>query len=210
MSRPQGTAHPTATPSAVSYPPDEDPAVSAEGLDVCLLRRIAAGDRAALSKLYGRHGQVLLAQLNLVVGEPTLAEEILQDTMLAVWRGAKSFRGDSGVRSWLIAIARRQARDRLRRHRFRVVDVGALAEVPGVDAGPELQALGRAELSEVTSAIGLLAPAHREVLGLVFGTGLTLKEVAEILEIPLGTVKTRLRAARVALNRAVEAKGEKR
>jgi RNA polymerase sigma-70 factor, ECF subfamily len=206
MSRPQGTAY----PMAGFFPPSGDPGVEAEGTDVGLVRRIAAGDRVALAQLYGLHGQVLLSQINLVVGAPALSEEILQDTMLAVWRGAGSFRGESRVRSWLIAIARRQARDRMRRHRFRVVDDAALAEVPGAEPGPEILALGRAELAEVTSAIGLLAPAHREVLGLAFGAGLTLREVAQILELPLGTVKTRLRAARAALSSAVAAKGQLR
>lgn len=210
MSWHQGTADPTAASSEGLDPPVGDPTLDAESSDVSLVRRIAAGDRAALAQLYGLHGQVLLAQINLVVGERALSEEILQDTMLAVWRGAGSFRGESRVRSWLISIARRQARDRLRRHRFRVVDDAALDEVPGAEPGPELLALGRAELAEVTSTIGLLAPAHREILGLAFGAGLTLREVSEILGIPLGTVKTRLRAARAALSRAVEAKGQSR
>ena len=98
--------------------------------DACLLRRIAAGDQDAMSEFYERHGRVVLGQIFLIVGERALAEEILQDTMLAIWQGAGSFRGESRVSSWLIAIARRQARDRLRRRRLRVVDDARLAERP--------------------------------------------------------------------------------
>jgi RNA polymerase sigma-70 factor, ECF subfamily len=131
--------------------------------------------------------------------------------MLAVWRGAGSFRGESSVRSWVIAIARRQTRDRLRGQRvLRVVDDAFLADQPGSGPGPEVMALDRAELAEVTAAIRELAPLHREVLGLVFGSGLSLPEVAGVLEIPVGTVKSRLAAARNALSRVLNEKGQNR
>jgi RNA polymerase sigma-70 factor (ECF subfamily) len=175
--------------------------------DAELVRAVAAGDRAALATLYRRHSQVLLAQLMLEVGEQTLSEELLQDTMLAVWRGAASFRGDAKVRTWLIAIARRQARDRLRRHRLRSVDDTLLTESPAAEPGPEQHALGRAEAAAVASAIRALSRPHRELIGLVFGAGLTMAEAAQVLEIPLGTVKSRLSAARAALTQALTEKG---
>ena len=175
-----------------------------------LVRRIGEGDEDAMAEFYREHGRVVLAQVLLVTGERVLAEEIVQDTMLAVWRGAGSFRGESSVRSWVIAIARRQARDRLRGRRLRVVDDAFLADQPGTGPGPEAMALDRAELAEVMSAIRDLAPAHREVLGLAFGSGLSLPEVADVLEIPVGTVKSRLTAARTALNRILDQKGQNR
>jgi RNA polymerase sigma-70 factor, ECF subfamily len=172
--------------------------------DVYLLHRIAAGDQNAMAELYQRHGRVVLGQILLVVGERELAEEILQDTMLAVWRGAESFRGESKASSWLIAIGRRQARDRLRRRRPRVTDDACLAGHPSPGPGPDAVALIRAEAAEVGGAIRALAPAHREVLGLAFGAGLSLPEVAAVLQVPLGTVKSRLAAARSALSRAIK------
>jgi len=175
---------------------------------VQLLRRIGQGDEDAMAAFYREHGRVVLAQVLLVVGERLLAEEILQDTMLAVWRGAGSFRGESSVRSWVIAIARRQTRDRLRSRRLRVVGDAVLADQPGPGPGPEVMALDRAELAEVMGAIRELAAPHREVLGLVFGSGLSLPEVAGVLEIPVGTVKSRLSAARTALNRILNEKGQ--
>jgi RNA polymerase sigma-70 factor, ECF subfamily len=178
-----------------------------ERLEAQMLRRIAGGDQGAMAEFYRRHGRVVFAQILLVVGERALGEEILQDTMLAIWRGAGSFRWESGVRSWVIAIARRQARDRLRRRRLRVVDDACLAEQSSRDPGPEVVALGRAEAAEVANAIRGLAPAHREVLGLAFGAGLSLPEVAGVLGVPLGTVKSRLTAARAALARLLEEKG---
>jgi RNA polymerase sigma-70 factor (ECF subfamily) len=178
--------------------------------DVPLLRRIGRGDEDAMAAFYREHGRVVLAQVLLVAGERVLAEEILQDTMLAVWRGAGSFRGESSARSWVIAIARRQTRDRLRGRRLRVVDDAFLADQPGSGPGPEITALDRAELAEVRGAIRELSPPHREVLGLVFGSGLSLAEVAGVLEIPVGTVKSRLTAARAALTRILSEKGQNR
>ena len=178
--------------------------------DVQLLRRIGQGDEDAMAAFYREHGRVVLAQVLLVVGERVLAEEIVQDAMLAVWRGAGSFRGESSVRSWVIAIARRQTRDRLRGRRLRVVDDAFLADRPGSGPGPEVMALDRAELAEVRGAIRELAAPHREVLGLAFGTGLSLPEVAGVLEIPVGTVKSRLTAARTALSRILDEKGQDR
>jgi RNA polymerase sigma-70 factor, ECF subfamily len=176
--------------------------------DAGLLGRIGRGDEDAMAAFYREHGPVVLGQVLLVTGERVLAEEIVQDTMLAVWRGAGSFRGESSVRSWVIAIARRQTRDRLRGRRLRVVDDAVLAGQPGPGPGPEVTALDRAELAEVMSAIRELAPAHREVLGLAFGSGLSLPEVAGVLEIPVGTVKSRLAAARTALGRILDQKGQ--
>jgi RNA polymerase sigma-70 factor (ECF subfamily) len=178
--------------------------------DVQLLHRIDQGDEDAMAAFYREHGRVVLGQVLLVAGDRRLAEEILQDTMLAVWRGAGSFRGESSVRSWVIAIARRQTRDRLRVRRLRVVDDAFLADQPGSGPGPEVLALDRADLAEVRIAIQELAPSHREVFGLVFGSGLSLPEVAGVLEIPVGTVKSRLTAARTALSRILSEKGQSR
>ena len=176
--------------------------------DAELLHRISKGDEDAMAAFYREHGKVVLAQVLLVTGERVLAEEIVQDTMLAVWRGAASFRGESSVRSWVIAIARRQTRDRLRGRALRVVDDAFLADQPSSNPGPEVMALDRAKLAEVKGAIQGLASAHRELLGLVFGSGLSLREAADVLEIPVGTVKSRLSAARTALNRILNEKGQ--
>jgi RNA polymerase sigma-70 factor, ECF subfamily len=196
---------------AATFTDGRDPACDDPACDeVQLLRRIGRGDESAMAAFYREHGRVVFGQVLLVAGERVLAEEIVQDTMLAVWRGAGSFRGESSVRSWVIAIARRQTRDRLRGRRLRLVDDSFLADQPSSGPGPEATALDRAELADVKGAIRELAPAHREVLGLVFGSGLSLPEVAGVLEIPVGTVKSRLTAARTALGRVLNEKGQAR
>ena len=191
---------------AATFTAGRDPASD----DAELLRRIGKGDEDAMAAFYREHGRVVLGQIQLMVGERVLAEEIVQDTMLAVWRGAGSFRGESSVRSWVTAIARRQTRDRLRGRRLALVDDTFLADQPGTGPGPEVMALDRAELAEVMRAIRALPAPHREVLGLVFGAGLSLPEAAGVLEIPLGTVKSRLTAARTALSRTLHEEGQSR
>jgi RNA polymerase sigma-70 factor (ECF subfamily) len=109
---------------AQTFTASDDPACD----DAGLLHRIGQGDEDAMAAFYREHGRVLFAQVLLVVAERVLAEEIVQDTMLAFWRGAGTFRGESSVQSWVIAIARRQTRDRLRGRRPRVVDNAFLAD----------------------------------------------------------------------------------
>jgi len=175
--------------------------------DADLVRRVAAGDRTALAALYEQHGQAILAQIVLAVGDRTLAEEVLQDTMLALWRSAASFRGEAKVRTWLIAIARRQARDRMRRHRVNTVADDILSGWPAAEPGPEELTLERAEAAVVAEAIAGLSTRYREILGLVYGASLSLAEAAEALQVPLGTVKSRLAGARAALASSLSTKG---
>jgi RNA polymerase sigma-70 factor, ECF subfamily len=162
-----------------------------------------------MTEFYRLHSQAVLAHIAMVVSDRALAEEIFQDTMLAVWRSAGSFRGESRARTWVIAIARRKARDRLRRRRLWLADDTELVDQPSAGPGPEALVLKRAEVSEVAGAIAGLGRPHREVLGLAFGAELSLAEVAEVLQIPVGTVKSRLTRARAALVRALAENGEK-
>jgi RNA polymerase sigma-70 factor, ECF subfamily len=181
--------------------------VPADECDRLLVLSVADGDREALAELYLRHGRVLLAQIQLVVADLGMSEEVLQDTMLAVWNGAREFRGESKVLSWMISIARRRTRDSLRRRRLAHVRDDVLAEQSDGAPGPERRALDRVEVSAVAAVLKALLPSHREVLGLVLGTNLSLEEVARVLEIPTGTVKSRLSAARVALSSQMQEKG---
>ena len=95
----------------------------------------------------------------------------------------------------------------MRRQRPIPVADSELAERPSPNPGPEAIAVERAEGRRVVTALSTLTPAHREVLGLVFGADLSLAEVARVLQVPLGTVKSRLHAARAALSRTMNDKG---
>jgi RNA polymerase sigma-70 factor (ECF subfamily) len=172
-----------------------------------LIERIALGDRAALEDLYASYRQPLLAYLRLLTSDPGLAEEILQDTLLAVWHGAGGYAPRSSPRGWLFGIARRRARDAMRRRTFRFVDVAALETMPATDPDPEDAALAAAAHEALTAAVARLAPVHRETLVLAFAHGLSHQELAETLGIPVGTVKSRLNAAKRAVRASLEAAG---
>ena len=171
--------------------------------DRSTLARVAAGDQRALAELYTRHGQALLAYAEGLLGERQAAEEALQDTFLAVWRAAASFEGRSAVRTGLFGICRRQALTRLRRPGPGTVPVDSAGELPAGEPGPEAIALARADARAVGAAISALSPRHREVLDLAFGAGMSYRDIATVLGVPEGTVKSRLFQARNHLARAL-------
>jgi RNA polymerase sigma-70 factor, ECF subfamily len=164
--------------------------------DARLLRRLAKGDARALETLYQRHAAALFGYLLSLNQERTAAEEVLQDTFLAAWHAAGRFRGGASVRTWLFAIARRQARDRGRRHHPTTTDDDDYLAVADPAPGPEQAALDRAELRDLVAGINELGPLHREVLALVFVHELSYAEAAQVLEVPIGTIRSRLNAAR--------------
>lgn len=162
-----------------------------------LLRAIAAGDATALHALHRRRSRELLAYLVGLCSDEQLAQELLQDTMVKVWRYAKDFRGEASVRTWLYAIARRTARDFLRTPRPVEMSDAALAAEAGsrVDE-PEAVVVARADAEAVIAGFRSLSAPHREVLLLVAYQGLSVRDTARIMGVAEGTVKSRLHHAR--------------
>ena len=169
--------------------------------DARLIERIGRGEPAALEALYARHGRALLAYLIGQVGDAHLAEEVLQDVMLAVWRGAARFRGDSAVTTWLLAIARRRAITA--RQRRAPVEQALDEQTASGDTGPIETLVRRSEQSEVRAALRALPDDQRETLELIFYHGLTGPQAAEVLGVAPGTVKSRLHRAKTALERVL-------
>jgi RNA polymerase sigma factor (sigma-70 family) len=174
--------------------------------DVQLVRRIGRGDRQALSELYARYQRVLFAYLLQLTPDYGLAEELLQDTLVAIWKSAQSFEGRSSVLTWLIGIARRQAHNTLRQRHVALTDLSEIESMPASDLEPEEVALADVAREELVAAFRRLAPVHREVLLLVFVQELSYQETATILGVPVGTVKSRLSNARRALRAILDAK----
>jgi len=174
-----------------------------EATDVELVRAMANGDTQALDVLYSRHGSMLLSYLTgQLRNNRQLAEEVLQDVMLAVWKSAHRFRGDSKVRTWLIAIARNQAINIRRKRRLQWVE---LHETHASDGTGPLEAVARQDRAETLhEALRQLPEAQRETLELVFFHQLSGPEVAEILDISVGTVKSRLHRAKETLRRLLD------
>jgi RNA polymerase sigma-70 factor (ECF subfamily) len=174
-----------------------------------LLRAIAAGDGNALECLYRLRGGELLAYLAGICRDEQVAQELLQDTMLKAWQHAASYRGEASPRTWLFAIARRTARDYLRRPGSRAVPAAELDEHPAPwPDEPEAGALASAGTEALLAAFRRLAPPQREVLLLVALHGLSMREAAQVLDVAEGTVKSRLHHARRALAKVLATESE--
>ncbi len=160
--------------------------------DEALLWSIGQADRAAFQELYDRHAdRVYRFALSFVRSGP-LAEEVLQETMLAVWKQAEKFRGNSKATTWILGIARNQAHGLLRREK----KGERLPDDPTHEADPAEQA----EIDvRVKQALETLSAEHREALHLVFYEEMSLADAAAVLGVPEGTVKSRLFYARKAL-----------
>jgi RNA polymerase sigma factor (sigma-70 family) len=164
-----------------------------------LLAAVAGGDLGALRVLYDRHAPWLAARLNRRCNQPEAVADILQDTFVAVWKGAERWRGDGEVAAWLWGIAVRRMVSRLRGHREALAlpleDVGGRASEPSAE---EKVLLG-VEYGDLGTALLRLSPEMRAVLQATVLDGLTTREAGRLLGIPENTVKTRLRRAKAHL-----------
>ncbi|HEX7760816.1 MAG TPA: sigma-70 family RNA polymerase sigma factor [Caulobacteraceae bacterium] len=165
------------------------------GDDANLIARIARKDLRAFEELYRAYHPRLTRFLMKILRRPHLVEEVLNDTMLVVWSQPLKYNGESKVSTWIFAIAYRKALKALRRHDEPILD--GLAEVrPSLEAGPEQQ-LGHLQVQKLLlTAIGKLSAPHRAVVDLTYFHGFAYREIAEIMECPVDTVKTRMFHAR--------------
>jgi RNA polymerase sigma-70 factor, ECF subfamily len=168
-----------------------------------LIAAVAAGDDTALRELFARHAPWLAARLRAVL-PPADVEDVLQETFLAIWQGAKNYRPEAAGAAWLWGIARRQAAQWLRRRGRAGELVAALAQAgaPTV-VDPAEAALTRAELADAVEALGPPGAPEREVWRLVYVQDRPVAEVAELMGVPAGTVKSRAHRTRRMLRAAL-------
>jgi RNA polymerase sigma-70 factor, ECF subfamily len=169
-----------------------------------LLARVAHRDHQALADLYARFERPLFSYLFHLLGQKEAAEDVLQEVMVIVWQQAHTFRGASPATQWIFGIAHHQAYKLFRREtRATLVDLEAALECIDDAPDPETMLVRRAAHDEVIAALANLTPEHREVLELAFFQDFTSKQIAAIVGIPEGTVKSRLSYARRALRAAL-------
>jgi RNA polymerase sigma-70 factor (ECF subfamily) len=176
-------------------------------LDQTLLQSIAAGDKFAMQVLYQRHNVRVYRFVLRLIGNPALAEEIVGDVFLNVWRHADTFDAKCQVTTWLLAIARHKALSILRRRPESQLDEEMAATLP--DPGESAEAvLDRKERSKLIHAcLAQLSPAHREIIDLVYYHEKSVDEVARIVDAPKSTVKTRMFYARSHMAKLLAAAG---
>jgi RNA polymerase sigma factor (sigma-70 family) len=167
--------------------------------DWSLVRAMADGDVRALNEIYARYGPMILGFLNARLNNLHLAEEVLQDVMLAVWDSAASFEARSKLKTWLLVIARNRAINATRRKALPMIDIQQVYDLGSDDTGPQEALVRHEQQDRVRAAVQRLPDGQREVLVLVFYHQLTGPEVAEVLGISEGTVKSRLHRAKETL-----------
>lgn len=164
-----------------------------------LIERLRARDAAALGELYDRYGGVVYSIILRIARDTATAEDLTQEVFLRVWNRIPSFDIERGsLSTWLLTIARHSAIDFLRsrggkQFRLNVSLDGLERPLAGGNAEIELQSANDAR--KVRAAMERLEPKHRQLLELAYFDGLSQSEMAEKLELPLGTVKTWVRSA---------------
>lgn len=177
--------------------------------DADLARRCARGDDEAFRELYVRHAELVFNLCLRLAGEREAAADLAQEVFLRVYRHVGRFRGGSTLRTWIYRVAVNHCRSRLARRRPEV-SLEARRErepVEPVAPGPDPEAVAAgAELDRrLERALATLPPAFREAVVLRDLEGLTYEEIAEVLRLPSGTVRSRIARGREALRLALEA-----
>jgi RNA polymerase sigma-70 factor (ECF subfamily) len=180
--------------------------MSRESPEDLLLARIAKRDRDALAEIYARFQRPLFGYLYHLLGQKELAEDVLQQVMVIIWQKAHTFQGTGQAASWIFGIAHHQAFKALRHTESANaanIALEAALDLPDETMSPEADILRQTTYDEITTALACLTPEHREVLELAFFQDFACKEIAAVIGIPLGTVKSRLSYARRALKVAL-------
>ena len=172
----------------------------ARQMDEVVVQRIVTGDHSALGALYDLHGRTVYTLALRIVGDPAEAEEVVQDVFVQVWRGATRYdQGRATVAGWLLMMTRSRAIDRVRARHARPVGDAAgettIARLPDGSAGPEASVINGQAVERLKAALQDLPKSMRAAIELAYYEGLTQSAIAERLGEPLGTVKTRMRAA---------------
>ena len=167
--------------------------------DDALITAVAGGDREALAELYRRHAPWLVLRLSRRCADRGIVEEVVQDTFVAVWKGAGRFRAEGEVPAWIWGIGVRRLISRLRAR----PPAATAARTDEVMVSAEEEVLVGVEHGDLGQALGRLSPELRAVVQATVLDGLTTKEAAALLGIPQGTVKTRAARARRELRGAL-------
>lgn len=186
--------------------------------DEVLLTLIEQQDPNALAELYDRHARIVHNLIVRIVRNPAVAEELLQEVFWQVWQKAGDHAGHGAVAAWLYRIARNKSLDQLRRQQARPQPVQTGSQEAEQAVWSQLKA-DAAEIEQVIArrwdddylrqVLAAIPPEQRQCLELAYFEGMSQRQIAEYTQVPLGTVKTRLRIGLEKLERLVRADGYK-
>ena len=175
--------------------------------EVALLQRVAAGDRNAFSELYRRLQRPLFGYLMKLVREREMVEDVLNETMMEVWRQAGRFEGRASVNTWVFSIAHHRAVSRLRKKRETPLDEEQAAAIEDEAPTPDENAISGDMSRLIGTLMEQLSFEHREILHLAYYQEFSVQEIADALDLPANTVKTRMFYARQRLKVLLEKSG---
>jgi len=174
--------------------------------DRAVLALVNAGQLDALQELYDRYRVMAYSIALRITSDASLAEDVVQDAFLGVWRNASRYvEGRGSVKTWVLAIVHHRAVDAVRRRRP-TTELPEREDIPPPqltvpDIWPDVAA--ELDRAEIAAALATLSPAQREAIELAYWGGLTQQEIAERTGAPLGTVKSRVRLGLLALRAAL-------
>ena len=175
--------------------------------DEALISAIAAGDRHAMHVLYVRHNVRVYRFVLRLTNHSTLAEDLVSEVFIDVWRGARGFKAKSQVSTWLLAIARNKALSAMRARLDQQLDDETAMAIPDPGDDAETRVNERYRSAIVQRCLSQLSPLHREVLDLVYYHEKSLEDVARIIGTPENTVKTRVFYARRRMRNLLKTAG---
>jgi len=174
--------------------------------DSDLLKSVAQEDTAAFEQLYRLYEKRVFQYVRTLVDDPSIAEDVVIETMTAVWRGAATYAQTSTVSTWIFGVARHKAIDALRKpsSRKESVSLDEAAELPAQQEGP-IETMNRTQVADIMQkALKKLSRDHQEMMRLVFYEEMPYEEIASLLSIPENTVKTRVYHAKRQLKHLLE------
>jgi RNA polymerase sigma-70 factor, ECF subfamily len=175
--------------------------------DETLIANIARGDKRAMQVLFARHNVRVYRFIARMVGDGALAEDVVGEVFLDVWRKADRFEGRSQVSTWLLAIARYKALSQLRNRTHDHLDDATAAAIEDTADDPETVLAKKDRATLLRRCITQLSDAHREIVDLVYYHERSMEECAQILQIPEATVRTRMFYARKRLAELLKQEG---
>ena len=175
-----------------------------------LVERVAKGDRAAVRLLFMRHHARVYRFAARQTGSDMMADDITNEVFLELWRQAPAFEGRSEVSTWLLGIARFKALSALRKKKEEWIGDDDAAAIPDTADTPEVAVMKDDKATALRGMVNGLPEEHRTVIDLAYYHAKSVAEIAEILSIPVATVKTRMFYARKKLGEALKAAGFER
>ena len=183
---------------------------AAQQSDRELVERVARGDRAAVRLLFMRHHARVYRFAARQTGSDMMADDIANEVFLELWRQAPAFEGRSEVSTWLLGIARFKALSALRKRKEEAIDEDEAAAIPDTGDTPEVAVMKDDKATALKRMVNALPEEHRTVIDLAYYHAKSVAEIAEVLQIPVATVKTRMFYARKKLGEALKAAGFER